>query len=248
MLKFFRKIRYNLMEQKKTGKYFKYAIGEIVLVVIGILIALNINNWNENRISRNKEKLLLKELNTEFKLNKIQFDSAQYYHNRALNSAEYIISKFPIDVKTIDFDSLGLHSHYMRWYYTFNPSEGITNALSSSSSYDLISNNVLRKALISWNDILKDYQEEEILAVSNYKNQLKPYEKKHMVFGWNNYKNYFNDPRIDLSFLETLEFENYVRDRHFDLEEILGSETGEVDLVFKTINQIIELSETEIDD
>jgi len=49
MIKFFRKIRYDLMEKNKTGKYFKYAIGEIVLVVIGILIALQINNWNENR-------------------------------------------------------------------------------------------------------------------------------------------------------------------------------------------------------
>ena len=48
MIKFFRKIRYDLMENK-TGKYFKYAIGEIVLVVIGILIALQINNWNESR-------------------------------------------------------------------------------------------------------------------------------------------------------------------------------------------------------
>jgi len=49
MIKFFRKIRFNLMEQNKTGKYLKYAIGEIVLVVIGILIALQINNWNESR-------------------------------------------------------------------------------------------------------------------------------------------------------------------------------------------------------
>lgn len=49
MIKFFRKIRYNLMEKGKTSKYFKYAIGEIVLVVIGILIALQINTWNEQR-------------------------------------------------------------------------------------------------------------------------------------------------------------------------------------------------------
>ena len=49
MIKFFRKIRYDLIGENKTGKYLKYAIGEIVLVVIGILIALSINNWNENR-------------------------------------------------------------------------------------------------------------------------------------------------------------------------------------------------------
>ncbi len=49
MIKFFRKIRQNLLLENKTGKYLKYAIGEIVLVVIGILIALQINNWNESR-------------------------------------------------------------------------------------------------------------------------------------------------------------------------------------------------------
>ena len=55
MIKFFRKIRQNLLMENKTGKYFKYAIGEIVLVVIGILIALSINNWNEDR--KQKETL-----------------------------------------------------------------------------------------------------------------------------------------------------------------------------------------------
>src|SRR5210317_1909147 len=57
MIKFFRTIRQNLLNQGKTSKYLKYAIGEIILVVIGILIALNINNWNEEQ----KERLLEKE-------------------------------------------------------------------------------------------------------------------------------------------------------------------------------------------
>ena len=57
MIKFFRSIRKDLMEKNKTGKYFKYAIGEIILVVIGILIALQINNWNEQQ----KENVLEQE-------------------------------------------------------------------------------------------------------------------------------------------------------------------------------------------
>jgi hypothetical protein len=55
MIKFYRKIRQNLLMENKTGKYLKYAIGEIILVVIGILLALQINNWNENRKLKEKE-------------------------------------------------------------------------------------------------------------------------------------------------------------------------------------------------
>jgi hypothetical protein len=67
MIKFFRKIRYNLMEKNKTGKYFKYAIGEIVLVVIGILIALQINNWNTKKNTKLKEKDALSEILQDLK-------------------------------------------------------------------------------------------------------------------------------------------------------------------------------------
>ena len=64
------------MEQNKTGKYFKYAIGEIVLVVIGILIALQINNWNEQRKERIKENMVVKSLYNEF------IDNSKYIEER----------------------------------------------------------------------------------------------------------------------------------------------------------------------
>ena len=62
MIKFFRKIRQNLLSEGKTGKYLKYAIGEIILVVIGILIALQINNWNEKRQNKLKVDNLLQKI------------------------------------------------------------------------------------------------------------------------------------------------------------------------------------------
>ncbi len=74
MIKFFRKIRYNLMSENKTGKYFKYAIGEIVLVVIGILIALWINNINIEH-QQDKERLtLITNLKQELSENLDQFN------------------------------------------------------------------------------------------------------------------------------------------------------------------------------
>jgi len=84
MIKFFRKIRYNLMGKGKTGKYLKYAIGEIVLVVIGILIALSINNWNENRKSKINEEAVLLKLLEDLKTDSINLNN-QYTRAKLIN-------------------------------------------------------------------------------------------------------------------------------------------------------------------
>lgn len=75
MIKFFRQIRYSLMETGKTSKYLKYAIGEIILVVIGILIALQINNWNTNEIKRSDERKILIELKKGLELDRDKIEA-----------------------------------------------------------------------------------------------------------------------------------------------------------------------------
>jgi hypothetical protein len=90
MIKFFRKIRYNLIEQNKTGKYLKYAIGEIILVVIGILIALSINNWNEDKKNKAKTESLLTALTNDLKQDtliiheRLPFIKDHFKHNETL--------------------------------------------------------------------------------------------------------------------------------------------------------------------
>ncbi len=68
MIKFFRLIRQSLLSENKFSKYLLYAFGEIILVVIGILIALKINNWNENRKSKQFETKILKEIKASIQL------------------------------------------------------------------------------------------------------------------------------------------------------------------------------------
>jgi hypothetical protein len=93
MIKFFRKIRYNLMEQNKTGKYLKYAIGEIILVVIGILIALQINNWNENRKQSKQAFEYLSEFKKDLESDTLQFNFMVKLLSRNLTSGVNLLKK-----------------------------------------------------------------------------------------------------------------------------------------------------------
>ena len=114
MIKFFRKIRYDLMEKNKTGKYFKYAIGEIILVVIGILIALNINNWNEEKKSIQKGRDILVDIKENLEFNTIQFQDDIEINRNVVNSIDIILNN--ITVTKIYNDSLGKHIRYVNWW------------------------------------------------------------------------------------------------------------------------------------
>ena len=107
MIKFFRKIRYNLMVSGKTGKYFKYAIGEIVLVVIGILIALQINNWNirKNQQEKIKEyaKLYIKDLEADIVMTEINWKIIDNVSEKIDSLALSVQNKKIEDVSNIDF-------------------------------------------------------------------------------------------------------------------------------------------------
>ena len=76
MIPFFRKIRKTLADDNKPLKYFRYAIGEIVLVVIGILIALQINNWNEERKANLREQSLYQNILTDLENEDVRLNSA----------------------------------------------------------------------------------------------------------------------------------------------------------------------------
>tara|TARA_R110002073_G_scaffold53840_4_gene138866 strand:+ start:72632 stop:73324 length:693 start_codon:yes stop_codon:yes gene_type:complete len=102
------------MEKNKTGKYFKYAIGEIILVVIGILIALNINNWNEEKKSIQKGRDILVDIKENLEFNTIQFQDDIEINRNVVNSIDIILNN--ITVTKIYNDSLGKHIRYVNWW------------------------------------------------------------------------------------------------------------------------------------
>ena len=177
MIQFFRKIRQTILSDLPFGKagstfskYLFYAVGEIVLVVIGILIALQINNNNEKKKERAKEQAFLREINLDFKSNQEQLDSIIEFNKISFHAAsrlQEIIKAFDPDnpqiteANTQFADSIGYYNRLVWRNKSFNPKNGTVEALLNSSSFDLIANDTLRRNLISWKDVLSDYLEEE---------------------------------------------------------------------------------------
>ena len=151
MIKFFRKFRQSLLFEGKTGKYFKYAIGEIILVVIGILVALQVNNWNESRVQRQKEIVILSELKKELEDDlETEFIPAIDYlketNQRTLKLYSYYREYHNNNSKIIPEDSLNyyLGSTTSKWNFILNL--GAYESL-KSSGIDIVSNDSLRSKI-----------------------------------------------------------------------------------------------------
>ena len=108
MLKFFRKIRQKLLSENKFSKYLIYAIGEILLVVVGILIALQINNWNEGRKMEELELSLLQEMKDNLRADIKDIEINIGYHERGIESANIILYSFKNNLPYNDT----LNKHY----------------------------------------------------------------------------------------------------------------------------------------
>jgi hypothetical protein len=107
MIQFLRKIRRNLLLEGNTGKYLKYAIGEIVLVVFGILIALSINNWNEERMTNISNLQLIDVLIADLKQKKAEFQSDLAIGQSIIEQSDFTIGRWQQDT---EIDTLHLKS------------------------------------------------------------------------------------------------------------------------------------------
>jgi len=169
MIKFFRKIRQKLLSENKFSKYFLYAIGEIVLVVIGILIALQINNWNEYQKERKSEQLVLSEIRDNLKYDLNDFESnITTLQNKSISS-KMILKALE---KNIPYhDSLGYYFSYLNAYPHFSSKTNGYKLLQSKGLEMIINTNLRNKITDLYEDryqYLLTFEKERI----NYNKEL----------------------------------------------------------------------------
>jgi len=145
MIKFFRKVRHRLLTENKFSKYLIYAIGEIILVVIGILIAVSINNWNEKQKLKTQEIEILQNFQNTFKEDLKGLNRAITINNRVKKSMTLLLDYMNEDKSY--HDSLKYHFGNTNVHWEFTISSSVFDAL-KSKDLNLISNDSLRQEII----------------------------------------------------------------------------------------------------
>jgi len=232
MIKFFRKIRQNLLMENKTRKYLKYAVGEIVLVMLGILLALQVNNWNSERKDRINERKLLKNINRDFIANKVNFDSVKVFNYRNVAALDSMIALFPLDKDSVKLKAYWKHNKNIE-DIRYNAYSSTVETVISSNSLELIENEELQGYLMSWKDVLLDFQEEE-----------NSYHKMMNNDYWSYFLEIFDyslkDSDKNSTAMSSIKFQNIVMNRRNYLKNVIRA--FEEESIDNHINQIIRLT------
>lgn len=168
MLHFFRQIRQKILTENRFSKYLLYAVGEIILVVIGILIAIQVDRWNETRKLQEEEFKILRQLESEFVHNQQKLDSIYAAHkevNRCLRSLIAVTGPNP---DPIPQDSLDYYIREFSHIPTYHPNSASVSSLLSTGKLVLISNDSLKLLLSSWPEQLEIYHYEAGLNYDLY--------------------------------------------------------------------------------
>ncbi len=178
MFHFFRQIRQNLLTENRVSRYLLYALGEILLVVIGILIALQVNNWNEERKQRAEEIEVLKSVRKGLSDTVAEFQFLNGIRNKVLYGTRGIfeeISKGEVNKELLD-SLIGLTFYRP----TFNNKQGAIDLLFTSGKINLIHNDSIREMLLFWPGLIDDMVEEEGYATEMFMEHYYPAAAKYV--------------------------------------------------------------------
>ena len=212
MLKFFRRIRQEFLAENKTSKYLLYALGEILLVVIGILIALQINNWNELSKLKDLEKVSLIELNNSLEEGVDELNEGIEYCTKILD--KILLLKKHIHAKKPYEDYLDSLWIYPVLGYEIRPNRSAFNAL-ENRGIELITNKTLRNKItrhfnVTEQSTVNDFEVIKALQLEflhYYFNLVYPRVNEAYIrnYGISNDPVFFNEFQLPLDYEELLE-------------------------------------------
>ena len=189
MIKFFKNIRQKLIKEGKTANYLKYAIGEIVLVVIGILIALQVNNWNENRKYSEEKIEFLTGIRNELELDSKKADTLIKIYKQRLSYFNMVDSTYHLHdldmVELADSSDVLDYDKLMNIPLPFKSNNANYHAFTTYGSTKIIKNKELSIELQSYYGIIEDFNSSWYEAVENVESELnwkRAYEKKYKPY------------------------------------------------------------------
>ncbi len=182
MIKFFRHIRKDLMGKNKTGKYFKYAIGEIILVVIGILIALSINNWNEKRLEKIEEKVILETIKVDFENAIAEFNELNQNRVDLIKANQTIFTIIKTKEIKYNKDELDSIVSVLLLGPTYNSQTKSLEVLFNSGKINIISDNSIKDKLVNWPKLVEDMIEGELDDVKILREKIIPLLNSYVSF------------------------------------------------------------------
>ena len=234
MIKFFRTIRQNMIKENKASKYMLYAIGEIVLVVIGILIALSINNWNDNKNLAAKERMLLTEMksNLETDLSGLKWDINK---NEELLYANQVVLKSLLN--GVYHDSLNFYYGKIKGNTVFVKNTSAFNNL-ESIGLNIIKNDSLRIQITNLYSMRYEYIRymEQIRDEKFQFEQIIPLITKYLVSDSETHAHPINPSELanNNEFKEVLKLNcgirSYITETYKYIEELISNLIYEIEL------------------
>jgi uncharacterized protein DUF6090 len=146
MINFFRKIRKQYADDNRPIKYLRYAIGEVVLVVIGILIALSINTWNEKRKERNKELIYLANIKEDIKLNIASLEEFIEARTETVAAVDSLLVYFN-NPQLLNINTFNYYNLIILEWYPFIQHSNTYDELLNSGNLTMISNKEIKNEL-----------------------------------------------------------------------------------------------------
>lgn len=265
MISFFRKIRQSLLSQNRVTRYLAYAVGEIILVTIGILIALQINTWKEDRANKQRERAFYQSILIDLENDQKKLESQTVFYQNRLDNLSWFLTQIRNPAQPISSVDFGIHSEPLFYNESAISFDATFEAAKSAGAFDKFSNKPLLKQLVEYYTQFRQFEDVLTSILRIIENSFEPLmagvpnsflkmESSEQILISEGNTGFYSllesikdqrgiDPQKEInSFLQKTEFESYVigdLGRTFNMIELLEVRSKQLKALKEEINQYL---------